>query len=79
MLNQDSNNFAAITNICVDTKLIPIKKENNMLQVENGVIAGGEISVAPGQTVTIKLVSQEPFYVITLFEGMGAYKNSWLK
>jgi hypothetical protein len=79
MPNQDNNNSASITNICVDGKLIPITKENNMLQVDNGVIAGGKISVAPGQTAIIKLVSREPFYVFTLFEGMFHYSTNFLK
>jgi len=79
MPNQDSNNSASITNICVDGKLIPITKENNMLQADNGVIAGGKISVAPGQTAIIRLVSQKPFYVISLFEGIFHYLNSFLR
>jgi len=79
MPNQDSNNSSSITNICVDGKLIPITKENNMLQVDNGVIVGGKISVAPGQTAIIKLVSQKPFYVVSLFEGIFHYLNSFLK
>jgi hypothetical protein len=79
MPNQDSNNSVSITNICVDGKLIPITKENKMLQVDNGVIAGGKISVAPGQTAIIKLVSQKPFYVISLFEGIFHYSNSFLR
>jgi len=79
MPNQDSNSSASITNICVDGKLIPITEENNMLQVDNGTIAGGKISVAPGQTAVIKLVSQKPFYVISLFEGVFHYSNSFLR
>jgi len=79
MPNQDSDNSASITNICVDGKLIPITKENNMLRVDNGVIADGKISVAPGQTAIIKLVSQKPFYVISLFEGIFHYLNSFFK
>lgn len=79
MANQDGNNPAAITNICVDSKLIPITEENSMLQVDNGSISGGKITVAPGQTAIIKLVSQKPFYVITLFEGMFRYSNGYLK
>ena len=79
MPNQDSHNSASITNICVDGKPIPITKENNMLQVDNGVIAGGKILVAPGQTATIKLVSKKPFYVISLFEGIFHYSNSFLR
>jgi hypothetical protein len=79
MINRDSNSSASITNICVDGKLIPITEENNMLQVDNGVIAGGKISVAPGQTVTIKLVSQKPFYVISLFEGITHYSTQFLR
>jgi hypothetical protein len=78
MPNQD-NNFASITDICVDGNLIPITRENNMLQVENGIIADGKISVAPGQIAIIKLVSQKPFYVISLFEGVFHYLNSFLK
>jgi hypothetical protein len=79
MLNQDSNNFASITNICVDGKIIPITKENKMLQVENGIITDGKISVAPGQTAIIKLVSQKPFFFFTLFEGMYRYSTNFLK
>jgi hypothetical protein len=79
MVNQDSNNSASITNICVDGRLIPITKENNTLQVDNGVITGGKISVAPGQTAIIKLVSQKPFYVFTLFEGMKHYSTNFLR
>ncbi len=79
MPNQDSNNSASITNICVDGKIIPITKENNMLQVDNGVIAVGKISVAPGQTAVIKLISQKPFYAISLFEGVFHYSNSFLR
>lgn len=79
MANQDGNSSASITNICVDGNIIPITKENNMLQVDNGVIADGKISVAPGQTAVIKLVSQKPFYVISLFEGMFRYLNSFLR
>jgi hypothetical protein len=78
MPNQDNNSSASITNICVDGKIIPITKENNMLQIDNGVIAGGKISVALGQTATIKLVSQKPFYVISLFEGMFHYSTKFL-
>jgi len=78
MPNQDSNNSASITNICVDGKFIPITKENNMLQVDNGEIFDGKISVAPGQTAMIKLVSQKPFYVVSLFEGVFHYSNSFL-
>ncbi|MBU0535121.1 MAG: hypothetical protein ABIJ82_03020 [Patescibacteria group bacterium] len=79
MPNQDSNNSSSITNICVDGNLISITKENDMLQVDNGVISDGKISVAPGQTATIKLVSQKPFYVVSLFEGIFHYLNSFLK
>ena len=79
MLNQNSNNFASISNICVDGKIIPITKENNMLQVENGIIADGKISVPSRQTAIIKLVSQKPFYVITLFEGLRRYSTSFLR
>ena len=79
MVNQDSNSYASITNICVDGKIIPITKENNTLQVDNGVIAGGKILVEPGQTVTIKLVSQKPFYVFTLFEGKFHYSTNFIK
>ena len=79
MVNQDSNSSASIINICVDGKIIPITKENNMLQVDNGVIAGGKISVAPGQTAIIKLISQKPFYVFTLFEGMFRYSTKFLR
>jgi len=79
MVNQDSNSPASITNICVDGKIIPITKENNMLQVDNGVITGGIISVAPGQTAIIKLVSQKPFYAITLFEGMILYSTTFIR
>jgi len=79
MLNQDSNNSALITNICVDSKIIPITKVNNMLQVENGVISDGKISVGPKQTAVIKLVSQKPFYVIALFEETRRYSTNFLK
>ena len=79
MANQDGNSSASITNICVDGNIIPITKENNMLQVDNGVIADGKISVAPGQTAVIKLVSQQPFYAITLFEGLFRYSTSFLR
>jgi len=79
MPNQDSGVSASITNICVDGRFIPITKENNMLQVDGGVIAGGKISVASGQTAIIKLVSQKPFYVISLFEGIFHYSNSFLR
>lgn len=79
MVNQNSNNPASITNICVDGKIIPITKENGMLQVDNGVIAGGDILVAPGQTATIKLISPKPFYVIRLLEGGYSYSTSFLK
>ena len=79
MVNQDSNSYASITNICVDGKIIPITKENNTLQVDNGIIAGEKISVAPGQTATIKLVSQKPFYVFTLFEGMIRYSTIFIR
>ena len=79
MINQDSNNSASITNICVDGKIIPIIKENNMLQINNGTIVDRKISVAPGQTTTIKLISQKPFYVFTLFEGMRRYSTNFLK
>jgi hypothetical protein len=79
MINQDSNNSASITNIFVDGKIIPITKENNTLQVDNGVIAGGKILVEPGQTVTIKLVSPKPFYVVTLFEGKFYYGTNFIK
>lgn len=79
MPNQDTNNSSSITNICVDGNLIPITKENSMLQVDNGLIAEGKISVAPGQTATVRLVSQKPFYVVSLFEGIFHYLNSFLK
>ena len=79
MVNQDSNNSASITNICVDGKIIPITKENNTLQVDNGVITGGKISAAPGQTATIILVSPKPFFVCTLFEGKYRYLTSFIK
>jgi hypothetical protein len=79
MVNQDSNNSASISNICVDGKIIPITKENSMLQVDNGMISGGKISVAPGQTAFIKLVSQKPFYVFTLFEGKFSYSTSFIR
>ncbi len=79
MPNQDINNSASITNICVDGKIIPITKENDMLQADNGVIADGKISVAPGQTAIIKLVSPKPFYTFTLFEGMFHYSTNFLK
>jgi len=79
MANQDSNNPASITNICVDGRIVPITKENSMLQVDNGVIAEGGISVAPGQTATIKLISQKPFYVFRLFEGGAFYSTSFLR
>lgn len=79
MFNQDSNNPASITNICVDGKIIPITKENEMLQVENGIITDGKILVAPGQTAIIKLVSQKPFFVFTLFEGKYRYSTNFLK
>lgn len=79
MVNQDSNSSASITNICVDGKIIPITKENNKLQVDNGEIADGKISVAPGQTALIKLVSQKPFYAFTLFEGKILYSTSFIR
>jgi hypothetical protein len=79
MINQDTTSSASITNIYVDGKIIPITKENNMLQVENGVIVDGKISVAPGQTVTINLVSQKPCYVFTLFEGLFRYSTNFIK
>jgi len=79
MFNQDSNNSASITNICVDGKIIPITKENRMLQVENGTISDGKILVAPGQTAIIKLVSQKPFFFFTLFEGMYSYSTNFIK
>ena len=79
MPNQDTDNSSSITNICVDGKLIPITDKNSMLRVEGAVVADGKISVAAGQTATIKLVSQKPFYVISLFEGEFHYLNSFLK
>ena len=79
MVNQDSNNPASITNICVDGRIIPITEENSMLQVDNGVIADGDISVAPGQTATIKLISPKPFYVVRLLEGGYSYSTSFLR
>lgn len=79
MINQDSNSSSSITNICVDGKIIPITKDNNMLQVDNGVITGGKISVAPGQTANIKLISQKPFYVFKLFEGTFSYSTSFIR
>jgi hypothetical protein len=79
MVNQDSSHAASITNICVDGNTIPITTENSMLQVDNGVIAGGKISVAPGQTAIIKLVSQKPFYVFALLEGMFHYSTNFLR
>ena len=79
MVNQDSQSSASITNICVDGIIIPITKENSMLQVDNGVISGGNISVAPGQTAAIKLVSQKPFYIFWLFEGTFHYSTSFLR
>jgi hypothetical protein len=79
MVNQDDNNPASITNICVDGRIIPITKENNMLQVDNGLIADGDISVAPGQTAIIKLISPKPFYVVRLLEGGYSYSTSFLK
>jgi len=50
-----------------------------MLQVENGIITDGKISVTAGQTAIIKLVSQKPFFVITLFEGLRRYSTSFLR
>jgi hypothetical protein len=79
MVNQDGSNSASITTICVDGNSIPITKENSMLQVDNGLIAGGKITVAPAQTAIIKLVSQKPFYAITLLEGMFHYSTNFLK
>jgi hypothetical protein len=79
MPNQDSSNPAFITTICVDGKIIPLTVENSMLEVENGVVADGRISVAPNQTAIIKLVSQKPFYVVTLFEGKFYYGTNFIK
>jgi hypothetical protein len=79
MFNQDGNNSASITNICVDGKIILITKENTMLQVENGTVINGKILVSPGQTVTIKLISQKPFFVFTLFEELRRYSTSFFK
>jgi len=79
MFNQDGHNSASITNICVDGKIIPITKENEMLQVENGTITDGKILVAPGQTAIIKLISQKPFFFFTLFEGMYRYSTNFIK
>lgn len=79
MANQDSNNPASITNICVDGRIIPITEENSMLQVDNGVVADGRISVAPGQTATIKLMSPKAFYVFRLLEGGYSYSASFLR
>jgi len=79
MPNQDTSNTSSITNICVDGNLIPITKENSMLQVDNGVITDGKISVAPGQTATVRLVSKKPFYVVSLFEGIFHYLNIFFK
>jgi hypothetical protein len=79
MVNQDSNNSASITNICVDGKIFPITKENSMLQIDNGMIADGKITVAPGQTAVVKLVSQKPFYVFKLFEGTFSLSTSFIK
>lgn len=79
MPNQDNSNSSSITSICVDGNLVPIAKENRVLQVDNGLIADGKIVVAPGQTAVIKLISSEPFFVVSLFEGVFHYLNSFLK
>lgn len=79
MVNQDSNSSASITSIFVDGKIIPITSENSMLQVDNGVVADGKISVEPGQTAIIKLVSRKPFYVFNLFEGQFHYSTGFIK
>lgn len=79
MPNQESERSSSITNICIDGKLIPLTTDNNMLQVENGEISDGKITVGPGQTATIKLTSQKPFYVVSLFEGEFHYQNSFLR
>lgn len=79
MANQDNINSASITDICVDGKIIPVTKENSMLQVDNGVISDGKILVRAGQTATIKLVSQKPFYTFNLFEGTLHYSTDFLK
>jgi len=79
MVNQETNNSASITNICVDGKIIPISRENTSLEVDNGEIADGKISVAPGQTAIIKLISQKPFYAFTLFEGMIRYSTIFMR
>ena len=79
MVNQDGSSSASITTIFVDGEEIPITKENNALRVDNGMIADGKITVAPGQTATITLVSPKPFFVFTLFEGNYHYSTSFIK
>ena len=79
MMNQDGSSYASITTIFVDGEEIPITKENNALRVDNGMIADGKITVAPGQTATITLVSPKPFFVFTLFEGNYHYSTSFIK
>lgn len=78
MPNQDDKP-ASITDICVDGKLISLTKDNEMLRVDNGIIADSKITVAAKQTAVIKLISSKPFYVISLFEGIFHYVNGFLK
>jgi len=69
----------SITTIFVDGEEIPITKENSTLRVDNGAIADGKITVAPGQTATITLVSPKSVFVFTLFEGNYHYSTSFIK
>jgi len=72
-------NAISLLIICLVLLLLPFTKENSALWVDNGVIADGKITVAPGQTAAITLVYPKPVFVFTLFEGKYHYSTSFIK
>jgi hypothetical protein len=79
MLKNGTDQTGPIIRIVIDGKDANISPNNKEMTIENSTIENGIISVPSGQTGTLKISSEKPFYCVTLLEKDFKYGTCFLK
>jgi hypothetical protein len=78
-LRNGTGETGPIVRIVVDGKDLEISPSNKDLTVENGTVSDTVIGIVTGQTGTLKIFSEKPFYCVSLLEKGFRYSNCFLK
>ena len=79
ILKNTTGETGPIARVVVDGKDLGISPGNKNLIVENGAVSNNSIAVAAGQTGILRIISEKPFYCVTLLEKDFKYATCFLK